>query len=67
MENIAKLTLPNNVDIFIYADDVCIVARGSHKFNNLQKALDSITHKSKELGLKINTNKTKVIGHQMQT
>ena len=61
MENIANLTLPNNVDIFIYADDVCIVARGSHKFHNLQKALNTITNKSKELGLKISANKTKLM------
>ena len=61
MENIAKLNLPTNVDIFIYADDVCVVARGTHKFHNLQKALDTITYKSKELGLKININKTKIM------
>ena len=61
MENLANLVLPNNVDIFIFADDVCIVARGSHKVNNLQKSLDIITRKSKELGLKINTNKTKAM------
>ena len=61
MENLANLTLPNNVDIFIFADDVCVVARGSHKFRNLQKSLDTITKKSKELGLKINSNKTKVM------
>ena len=61
MENIAKLILPNNVDIFIYADDVCVVARGPHKFHNLQKALDAITHKTKELGLKMSTNKTKLM------
>ena len=61
MENIANLTLPNNVDVFIYADDVCVVSKGSHKFNNLQKSLDIITRKSKELGLKVNTNKTKIM------
>ena len=61
MENIARLTLPNNVDIFIYADDVCVVARGSHKITNLQKSLDIISKKSIELGLKINANKTKTM------
>ena len=61
MENLAKLTLPNNVDIFIYADDVCVVSRGSHRINNLQKSLDIIAKRSKELGLKINTNKTKAM------
>ena len=61
MENIANLTLPNNVDIFIFADDVCVVAKGANKINNLQKSLDIITRKSKELGLKINSNKTKTM------
>ena len=61
MENIVNLTLPNNVDIFIYADDVCIVSRGAHRIRNLQKALNGISEKTKELGLKINANKTKTM------
>ena len=61
MENLATLTLPNNVDIFIYADDVCVVSKGAHRITNLQKALDTISDKTKELGLKINTNKTKTM------
>ena len=61
MENIAKLTLPINVEIFIFADDVCLVAKGPNKFTNLQKGLNQIAHKTKELGLKISTNKTKLM------
>ena len=61
MENIAKLDLPQNVDIFIYADDVCVVARGCNRFRSLQRALDTITNKTKELGLKMSTNKTKLM------
>ena len=61
MENIATLTLPHNVEIFIFADDVCLVARGPHRINNLQKGLNTISDKTKELGLKMNINKTKLM------
>ena len=61
MQNIAKLNLPNNVDKFIYADYVCGVAKVSQKFHNLQKAFDTITYKTNELGLKVCTNKTKLM------
>ena len=61
MENIATLELPQGVDLFIFADDVCIAARGPNKIHKLQRALNIITQKSKELGLKINSNKTKTM------
>ena len=53
MENIATITLPHNVEIFIYDDDVCLVARGPHWCANLQRGLNMISNKSKELGLKM--------------
>ena len=59
MENLVNLTLPNNVDIFIYADDVCIVSRGANKIQNLQKALNGISEKTKELDLKSMPTKQK--------
>ena len=31
MEDLLNLQLPRNVDIFIFADDVCVVVRGTHK------------------------------------
>ena len=61
MEHIACLRLPNGVYIFIYADDVCAVARGVHKFHNMQKALNMIFETSSEIGLKINIQKTKAM------
>ena len=61
MENIAMLELPQGVDLFIFADDVCIAARGQNKIRNLQRAVNMIIQKSKELGLKINSNKTKTM------
>ena len=61
MEHIACLRLPNGVYIFIYADDVCAVARGVNKFHNMQTALNMIFETSSEIGLKINIQKTKAM------
>ncbi|XP_068206292.1 uncharacterized protein [Palaemon carinicauda] len=61
MENIASVQLPEGVDIFIYADDVCVIARGSVRTIKMQRALNAISHKSNELGLKINIGKTKAM------
>ena len=61
MENIATLELPPGVDLFIFADDVCVAARGRDKIRKLQRAVDIIIQKSNELGLKINSNKTKTM------
>ena len=61
MENIAMLELPQGIGIFIFADDVCIAARGRNKIHNLQRAVNMIIQKSNELGLKINSNKTKTM------
>ena len=61
MENLLNLQLPRNVDIFIFADDVCVVVRGAHKARTMQRALNIIIEKSAELGLKTNINKTKAM------
>ncbi|XP_068225093.1 uncharacterized protein [Palaemon carinicauda] len=61
MENIASLQLPEGVDIFVYADDVCVIARGAVRTMKMQRALNAISHKSNELGLKINIGKTKAM------
>ena len=61
MENIARLEVPQGVDLLIFADDVCVDARGRNKISNLQRAVNMIMEKSKELGLKINNNKTKTM------
>ena len=61
MENLLSLQLPRNVDIFIFADDVCVVVREAYKVRTMQRALNIIIEKSAELGLKININKTKAM------
>ena len=67
MEHIAQLPLPSAVDIFIFADDVVIISRGAHKITNMQRALDTIASKITELGLKINSNKTKAMAIKTKT
>ncbi|XP_064111578.1 uncharacterized protein LOC135219078 [Macrobrachium nipponense] len=55
-------TLPNGVEIFIYADDVCLVSTDRHRSHqNMQSAIIQIENKCKDLGLKINTAKTKAM------
>ena len=61
MENLLNLQLPRTVDIFIFANDVCVVVRGVYKVQTMQRALNIIIEKSADLGLKININKTKAI------
>ena len=61
IENIAELDLPPLTDIFIFADDVAVVSRGPRRIGNIQLALNTINTKATELGLKINTNKTKAM------
>ena len=61
MENFAQIQLPAGVDIFIFADDICVVGRGPNKLGNTQRTLTSIHNKCTELGVKININKTKAM------
>ncbi|XP_064096330.1 uncharacterized protein LOC135208112 [Macrobrachium nipponense] len=53
MEKLATTTLPNGVEIFIYADDVCLVSTDRHRSHqNMQSAC-------KDLGLKITLQRQK--------
>ncbi|XP_064079485.1 uncharacterized protein LOC135196573 [Macrobrachium nipponense] len=62
IEKLATTTLPNGVEIFIYADDVCLVSTDRHRSRqNMQSAIIQIENKCKDLGLKINTAKTKAM------
>ncbi|XP_066965694.1 uncharacterized protein [Macrobrachium rosenbergii] len=64
MENLATLKLPKGVEIFIYADDVCLVCPqqpGDIPLQKNQQSLYLIEGKCKELCLKINTDKTKAM------
>ncbi|XP_064122464.1 uncharacterized protein LOC135226685 [Macrobrachium nipponense] len=62
MEKLVTTTLPNGVEIFIYADDVCLVSTDRHRSHqNMQSAIIQIENKCTDLGLKINTAKTKAM------
>ena len=61
MENFAVLPLPQGVDMFIFADDVAVVARGPNRLPKAQRALTQVNNKAKELGLKINIQKIKAM------
>ena len=61
MENIAKLALPKNVKIFIFADDITVVVTGNNQLMDAQEALNTIKRECCRLGLKINPTKTKAM------
>ena len=61
MENIAKLALPRNVKIFIFADDITVVVTGNNQLIDAQEALNTIERECSRLGLKINPTKTKAM------
>ena len=61
MENIAKLELPRNVRIFIYADDITVVCSGCYKLLDAQTVLNRIAAECRRLGLKVNPDKTKAM------
>ncbi|XP_068218943.1 uncharacterized protein [Palaemon carinicauda] len=63
MENLLFIELPRGIEIFIYADDICIVCPNSirNQSQKMQRALNAIAHECNELGLKINPLKTKAM------
>ncbi|XP_064121648.1 uncharacterized protein LOC135226131 [Macrobrachium nipponense] len=68
MEKLANSNLPNGVEIFIYADDVCLVSTDRHRAHqNMQNAITQIENKCTVLGLKINTVKTKAMAIKHNT
>ena len=67
MENLLHIQLPEGVQVFIFADDICVVSRGIAKAARMQRALNSIANKCNELGLKINSTKTVAMAIKTQT
>ena len=59
MENIAKLALPRNEKIFVFADDITVVVTGNNQLIDTQEALNTIERECRRLGLKINPTNTK--------
>ncbi|XP_068241088.1 uncharacterized protein [Palaemon carinicauda] len=65
VENLLLIELPQGIEMFIYADDICIVCPHSVRIHNqsqkMQRALNAIVHECNELGLKINPLKTRAM------
>ena len=67
MENIAQLQLPPGVELFMFANYICIVSKGPNKGPRMQRALNTIANTCSDLGLKINTLKTKEMAMKTPT
>ena len=52
---------PKNVEVYSYADDLVILVRARNYRQVTQDALDVLSQACEELGLKINSNKTKIM------
>jgi len=61
VSNLMTIQFPANVHLLAYADDIQLVATGPNRHINAQSALDTIEAKSKELGLKVNPDKSKAL------
>lgn len=61
VSNLMTIHFPENVHLLTYADDIQLVATGPNRHINAQSALDAIEAKSKELGLKVNPDKSKAL------
>ena len=62
------MLLPSGVHLLSYADDLALVVPGTvpNKIRTAQKALDLITEKSRELGFKISTAKSKAMAFHLE-
>ncbi|MEL6802231.1 MAG: reverse transcriptase domain-containing protein, partial [Bacteroidota bacterium] len=67
MENFLTLPFKTGIQLFIYADDICIAARGPHKHSYAQHALNLIANQCKTLGLKINPTKSNAMAIKCPT
>ena len=61
VERIAKMQLPGNAKLFIFADDITAVCTGRDKVMTAQEVLRRIELECRRLGLKINPAKTKAM------
>ena len=61
MENFTSINLPTGVDIFIYADDICLISRGLNRIPKLQRTLNTLNGVCTNIGLKFNPQKTKAM------
>lgn len=56
-----EIQFPTDAQLLAYADDLQLVATGPNCHVNAQSALDSIEKACRELGLKVNPDKSKAL------
>ena len=61
INDLMGITWPDGVEAFSYADDIVLIYTGPKARQTMQKALDSLSEKCQDLGLKVNAKKTKVM------
>ena len=61
INELIKTTWPKNVQAYSYADDIVLIYTGVKPVATMQKALDTLSKKCEELGLKVNAKKSKVM------
>ena len=61
VEDLLTLPLPGHSSLLVYADDITLVCTGRNHQTNAQRSLTLLSAKVRELGLKLNLNKTKAM------
>ena len=65
MDELLRARLPKTVEIVSYADDLVIVVKGGNAIRDGQEALNILTNKCNELGLKISKDKSRVMAFKL--
>ena len=61
VEDLLTLPLPRSSSLIVYADDITLVCTGGNNRADAQRCLSMLDAKCRELGLKLNLNKTKAM------
>jgi len=64
MDELLKAKLPNTVEVVSYADDLLVIIKGKNPIRDGQIALNILTDKCSELGLKISKEKSRAMAFQ---
>ncbi|XP_063590245.1 uncharacterized protein LOC134767129 [Penaeus indicus] len=61
ISKLVDIPFPSDVQLLAYADDIQLVATGPNRHINAQTSLDLLENKCRELGLKVNSDKSKAL------
>ncbi|XP_063615273.1 uncharacterized protein LOC134788316 [Penaeus indicus] len=61
ISKLVDIPFPSDVQLLAYADDIQLVATGQNRHINAQTSLDLLENKCRELGLKVNSDKSKAL------